>query len=137
MGNDTTDRIEEKLDIVNGEVRALVGAIHEQSLSIVRLCEQMKSSTEAVGRAHGRIDTVNDKVERLGELPTRINYIEKQVEHHSSEIEALNTATVGNANRVTQREAVGATLTRFAPWLVVGAVASALIVLGGVFKAFG
>lgn len=130
MGTDTTDRIEEKLDIVNGEVRALVGAIHEQSLSIVKLCEQMKSSTEAVGRAHGRIDTVNDKVEVLRELPTRIDYIEKQVEHHTTEIETLNAATVGNTTRA-------ATLTRFAPWLAIGAVASALIVLGGVFKAFG
>lgn len=135
--DDAIDRIEKKVDSVNSEIRALIGGIHEQSLSIVKLCEQMKSSTEAVGRAHGRIDSVNDKVEVLRELPARMDCLEKQVDHQGRELGRLSTATVGNANRVTQREAVSATLTRFAPWLVIGAVASALIVLGGVLKVFG
>lgn len=133
---DSADRIEKKLDLVNSDVRELTKAIHEQSVSIVRLCEQMKSSTEAVGRAHSRIDTVNDRVESLRDLPARIDYIEKQVDHHGTEIETLNAVTVGNANRVSQREAVGATLTRFSPWLVLGAVITALAVLGAVNKAF-
>ncbi len=93
---DDIQRIENKLDTVNDDVRALTAAIHEQSVSIVRLCEQMKSSTEAVGRAHSRIDVVNDKVEQLRDLPTRMDYLEKQCEHNSVEIDGLQLTAAGN-----------------------------------------
>lgn len=134
---DDIQRIENKLDTVNDDVRALTAAIHEQSVSIVRLCEQMKSSTEAVGRAHSRIDGVNDKVESLRDLPTKMGYLEKQVEHHATEIETLHASVVTNSDRVGQREAVAATMQKFSPWLAIGAVVSALALLGAASRLMG
>ena len=137
MAGDDIQRIESKLDTVNDDVRALTGAIHEQSLAIVKLCEQMNSSMDAIGRAHSRIDTVDGKVESLRDLPTKMEYLEKRVEHHATEIETLNTAVVNNSGRVSQREAVAATIQRFSPWLAIGAVVSALALLGAASKLMG
>lgn len=119
---DSSERIENKIDTVNESILAL-------NISIVKLCEQMRSSTEAVGRAHDRIDKLGSKVEELRDLPMRIKYLEKQ-------IEAISVATAGNSDRVSRREAIGATLTRFSPWLVLGAGVTVLAVLGGLKRAF-
>ncbi len=73
-------RIENKVDQTNNDVRELIKAIYEQSVSITRLTEQMKNSTEAVDRAHKRIDAVNEKVESLRDLPVEVEYIKKHIE---------------------------------------------------------
>ena len=129
-----SERLENKVDSIDDGLRKLITAIHEQSVSIVRLCEQMKSSTEAVGRAHSRIDGINDKVEALRDLPARFDYLEKRVDTVVEGVEQTAATAASTSNKVSKSQGSAETLTRFSPWLIIGAVVTALALLGTVSK---
>lgn len=127
---DNTDRIEDKLDLVNLDIRELTKAIHEQSVSIVRLCEQMNHSTEALGRAHHRIDSVHERVEMLRDLPTRMDYLEKRVEAVEHRQELSGDQSTGNALELAKSLGMRQAVSKLWPYIILGSVIVALGIIG-------
>ena len=123
--NDFTGRIEKKLDFVNRDVRELTSAIHEQSLAIVKLCEQMHHSTEAISRAHSRIDEVDKKVEALRDCPTKIDYLEKRIDHIALDIDSVRDTASGSEVKIATTNGAAGLLSKVWPFLVTGAVLAA------------
>lgn len=130
MTTENVERIENKLDTVNSDVKQLTRAIHEQSVSIVRLCEQMNNSTEALGRAHHRIDTVGSRVEKLRDLPTKVEYLERRVGVVEKRQEKAITETVGNSVRIAEGAGAKEIIHKWGLYLIMGIVLAAMGIIG-------
>lgn len=129
-GEHHIDRIEDKLDVVNTDVRELTKAIHEQSVSIVRLCEQMNHSTEALGRAHHRIDAVNERVEVLRDVPARVDYLEKRVETIENRQQSAGDQATGNALKIAESLGGRQVVNKWGLYIALGLVIVALGIIG-------
>jgi outer membrane murein-binding lipoprotein Lpp len=123
-------RIEEKVDQTNSDVRELIRAIHEQSVAMVRLTEQMKNSQEAVDRAHKRIDTVSGKVEELHDLPLRVAYMEKNIASIEQKHGATEGKTVENMMDLARRAGSTSILQKYGWFIFLGALVLGLAAVG-------
>lgn len=123
-------RLEGKLDGMTADVRGLTAAIHEQSLAIVKLVQQMEHTTEAIGRAHSRVDDVNSKIDLLQDLPVRVDYLERRVSTVEKQSETYRDRIADSKNRITGISATGKTISNFWPVIVSGSVIAALAVIG-------
>ena len=119
-------RIEEKVDAVNVDMRQLITGIHEQSLAIVKMTEQMKHTTEAISRAHNRIDDMDTKVDVLRDLPAKFNFLEKRVDALDDKISKVGDSAGGNSNKLAAAQGATGVISRFGPWMMIGAVVCSL-----------
>ncbi len=123
-------RIENKVDQTNNDVRELIKAIYEQSVSITRLTEQMKNSTEAVDRAHKRIDAVNEKVESLRDLPVEVEYIKKHIETIEKKQGNTEGKTVENMIDLARRSGSVSVFQKYGWFIFLGMLVIGLAAVG-------
>ena len=127
---DPIQRIENKVDQTNNDVRELIKAIYEQSVSITRLTEQMKNSTEAVDRAHKRIDAVNEKVESLRDLPVEVEYIKKHIETIEKKQGNTEGKTVENMIDLARRSGSVSVFQKYGWFIFLGMLVIGLAAVG-------
>ncbi len=123
-------RIENKVDTTNNDVRELIKAIYEQSVSITRLTEPRTTSTEAVDRAHKRIDAVNEKVESLRDLPVEVEYIKKHIETIEKKQGNTEGKTVENMIDLARRSGSVSVFQKYGWFIFLGMLVIGLAAVG-------